>query len=376
MSTAGYGDETRRKPALHRQRHRQPASSRSAARRSTPARSPRSCLPVAAGGRRRRGQCRDRLSRHRIPALGPGPERHRPRRRQPALHRLRRGEACTGGNCDRRADYLSVVTGLLVDDLEDMAAQWQPDGAARKAVTADRMPASSTILTGLGCLSYGELAGERMKLGLMLHDPEEEQDCFSDNTHNSHYYDVVGMRNVYLGQYTRIDGTPSARPVAVRFGRGRLPGPTRVRRLDASLAAAARMKTRAETAEAYDQMIGEGNEKATRWCRPHRRAARPDPGHRTVGRRAEAGGDHLRELRQPRRSGQGRERQEGLSVAGARKHGKSSGETAPRNNPATDAACQHKTTAPTGQGASIFAIIPAQDVAERESVPMDGGTGW
>src|SRR3546814_13690158 len=43
-------------------------------------------------------------------------------------------------------------------------------------------------------LSYGELAGERMKLGLLLHDPEEEQDCFSDNTHNSHYYDVEGMR--------------------------------------------------------------------------------------------------------------------------------------------------------------------------------------
>ena len=29
-----------------------------------------------------------------------------------------------------------------------------------------------------------------MKLGLMLHDPEEEHDCFSDNTHNSHYYDI------------------------------------------------------------------------------------------------------------------------------------------------------------------------------------------
>ena len=55
------------------------------------------------------------------------------------------------------------------------------------------MPA---IVTGIGSLSYGELAGERMKLGLMLHDPEEEHDCFSDNTHNSHYYDVVGMQHV------------------------------------------------------------------------------------------------------------------------------------------------------------------------------------
>ncbi|MFY2629412.1 imelysin family protein, partial [Achromobacter dolens] len=53
---------------------------------------------------------------------------------------------------------------------------------------------------------YGELAGERMKLGLMLHDPEEEHDCFSDNTHNSHFYNQVGIRNVYLGAYTRVDG--------------------------------------------------------------------------------------------------------------------------------------------------------------------------
>ena len=45
-----------------------------------------------------------------------------------------------------------------------------------------------------------------MKLGLLLHDPEEEHDCFSDNTHNSHYYDIVGMLNVYNGRYVRIDG--------------------------------------------------------------------------------------------------------------------------------------------------------------------------
>lgn len=46
-----------------------------------------------------------------------------------------------------------------------------------------------------------------MKLGLMLNDPEEEHDCFSDNTHNSHFYDGLGVQNVYLGKYTRIDGT-------------------------------------------------------------------------------------------------------------------------------------------------------------------------
>jgi putative iron-regulated protein len=59
----------------------------------------------------------------------------------------------------------------------------------------------------MGSLAYGELGGERTKLGLMLHDPEEEHDCFSDNTHWSHYYDAKGIKNVYLGEYKRVDGS-------------------------------------------------------------------------------------------------------------------------------------------------------------------------
>ncbi len=115
---------------------------------------------------------------------------------------------CTGGNCDRRAAYLSAVSELLVTDLEEMVANWELDGAGRKQLVENGEAGGlAAILTGLGSLSYGELAGERTKLGLLLHDPEEEHDCFSDNTHASHYYDAKGIRNVYLGEYKRIDGT-------------------------------------------------------------------------------------------------------------------------------------------------------------------------
>src|SRR5690606_29949356 len=117
------------------------------------------------------------------------------------------GDGCTGGNCDRRAAYLKAATDLLVSDLEEMAAAWAEGGEGRAAVTADPNAGLMAMLTGMGSLSYGELAGERMKLGLMLNDPEEEHDCFSDNTHNSHYYDGLGVRNVYLGSYTRVDGS-------------------------------------------------------------------------------------------------------------------------------------------------------------------------
>ena len=126
----------------------------------------------------------------------------------------------------------------------------------------DAAASHRAIFTGLGSLSYGELAGERMKLGLLLHDPEEEHDCFSDNTYNSHFYDVVGIRNVYLGSYKRIDGTQSRAPSVSDLVKAKSP------EADAPYAKSStrpsppstKLKQRGETVEAYDQMIGEDNE--------------------------------------------------------------------------------------------------------------------
>jgi len=173
-----------------------------------------------------------------------------------------RGEACTNAPCDRRAEYLSTVTDLLVGDLVWMTAEWAPDGATRtELLNGDPDQGLSRILTGLGSLSYGELAGERMKLGLMLHDPEEEHDCFADNTHNSHYFDVVGMLNVYTGTYTRIDGRKVAGPALAHLVAHTAPevNDRMLAELQASEAAMYALKRRAETVEAYDQMIGPDN---------------------------------------------------------------------------------------------------------------------
>lgn len=169
---------------------------------------------------------------------------------------------CTNGNCDRRRDYLTAATDLLIADLEEMVANWVDGGAGRSSVlNGDEKASLSTILTGMGSLSYGELAGERMKLGVLLHDPEEEHDCFSDNTHNSHFFDARGIQNVYLGKYTRVDGSVVEGPSLSAY----------VTAVDASLDAEMQSKlsatmdrmgelvARAETMEAYDQMIGEGN---------------------------------------------------------------------------------------------------------------------
>ena len=172
------------------------------------------------------------------------------------------GSDCTNGNCDRRAQYLVVASNMLVDELEWMSSQWADDGAARDALTAEGEDQGiATILTGLGSLSYGELAGERMKLGLLLHDPEEEHDCFADNTHNSHYYDVMGMLAVYFGSYTRVDGSKiSGQSLSDLVASTDASLDKKMsQRLTETQAAMAVLKARAETVEAYDQMIGEGN---------------------------------------------------------------------------------------------------------------------
>ncbi|WP_412103566.1 imelysin family protein [Stappia stellulata] len=170
---------------------------------------------------------------------------------------------CTGGNCERRAAYLKAATDLLISDLAEMAEAWTAGGAARADLAAKGPEGGlATILTGMGSLSYGELAGERIKLGLMLHDPEEEHDCFSDNTHMSHLDDVIGMRNVWLGTYEgfatgSVEGTSLRDYVAASDP---ALADEMTAKLDATLAAFEAMRARAETVEAYDQMIGEGND--------------------------------------------------------------------------------------------------------------------
>jgi putative iron-regulated protein len=99
-----------------------------------------------------------------------------------------------------------------------------------------------------------------MKLGLLLHDPEEEHDCVSDNTHNSHLYDAIGIQNVYLGTYTRTDGTLVQGPSLVELAKHKDEAIANelTAKLAATVDAMKLMAAHAET-EAYDQMIGEGN---------------------------------------------------------------------------------------------------------------------
>ena len=175
------------------------------------------------------------------------------------------GPGATGGHNDRRRAYLGAVTQLLVTDLESMVAQWQPGVADNYRATLEAEPGTNGLrkmLFGMGSLSLGELAGERMKVSLEANSPEDEHDCFSDNTHHSHFYDAKGIRNVYLGEYTRLDGSrltgPSLSSLVAKAD------PTADATLRADLAATeARMQAivdRASQGEHYDQLIAVGND--------------------------------------------------------------------------------------------------------------------
>lgn len=172
------------------------------------------------------------------------------------------GADCTNGNCDRRGEYLAAATDLLISDLEYMAGAWADGGEARVELMSDADAGISAILTGMGSLSYGETAGERMRLGVMLNDPEEEHSCFADNTHNDHYYNGVGIQNVYLGEYTRVDGSlvtgPSLSDLVAETDAA-LDAEMQGKLSDAVMALG-RIKHAAEAGFAYDQMLERGNQ--------------------------------------------------------------------------------------------------------------------
>lgn len=171
---------------------------------------------------------------------------------------LQNGE-CTNAPCDRRATYLNSAAQLLVTDLEYIVSAWAENGEARSDISNDENPISR-IVFGLGSLSYGELAGERMKLGLLLNDPEEEHDCFSDNTHNSHYYDLVGIHNVYYGEYAGIANHVKGASIAqlVRDTNTDLADQTDAQFREALVAFSA-VKAAAEAGESYDSMLSPDN---------------------------------------------------------------------------------------------------------------------
>jgi putative iron-regulated protein len=114
----------------------------------------------------------------------------------------------TAHNADRRRAYLSVITNLLVSDLSTITGAWAPaQDNYRKTFEANGLQAVRDMIVGMGSLSRGELAGERMEVPLHSQDQEDEHSCFSDNTHRDIVTNAQGILNVWSGSYMRKDGS-------------------------------------------------------------------------------------------------------------------------------------------------------------------------
>lgn len=170
-----------------------------------------------------------------------------------------KGDDCTNGNCDRRAQYLQAATDLLVSDLTEMEADWAPgsDNYRKTFLSLDENEAIRRMLFGIGSLSLGELAGERINVALLAHSQEDEHSCFSDNTHIDIAENARGIQNIYTGRYVRangdvVEGASLAQLIALKNPKL---SQSLTDKLATSQQSAAKIVTTAEAGEAFDQQI-------------------------------------------------------------------------------------------------------------------------
>lgn len=174
------------------------------------------------------------------------------------------GETSVADNiCTRRGDYLVASAQLLVDHLKLVTQAWEPAVAGNHYDTFTKGGDASLakILEGMGRLSFGELAGERINIALRTDSQEDEHSCFSDNTHRDIFLNAKGVQNSYNAEYTRVDGEvikgASIYDLLVVNGEHELANQLRGE-LEATMAAAAVIDTKAKTGMPFDQLIQEG----------------------------------------------------------------------------------------------------------------------
>lgn len=177
---------------------------------------------------------------------------------------------CTSGKdvlvadeiCTRRGQYLVTTAELLIKELKAVTEQWEPvSGAHYKNFVAGGDESLAKILEGMGRLSFGELAGERINVALIENSQEDEHSCFSDNTHRDIFLNAKGVQNSFNAKYVRIDGEviegASIYDLLVVEDQHELANKLRGA-LEATMAAAAVIDTKAKTGTPFDVLMQEG----------------------------------------------------------------------------------------------------------------------
>lgn len=116
----------------------------------------------------------------------------------------------TASNQERRGQYLVAAAQLLVDNIQSVTNEWAPSVSSNYRYAFENASPDESlrkIIQGIGFLAKGELAGERIEVAYDSQLQEDEQSCFSDNTHNDIRMNALAINNVFFGTYTKSDGS-------------------------------------------------------------------------------------------------------------------------------------------------------------------------
>ena len=117
-------------------------------------------------------------------------------------------DAGPGLHAARRREYLHLLAELLVEQLNVINIQWEPNQPNYRARFLSLPPdaALAKLFDGLGNLSGSELTGERILVPYTTKSQENEHDCFSDTTHRDLVRNELGIQDICLGRYKRTNG--------------------------------------------------------------------------------------------------------------------------------------------------------------------------
>jgi putative iron-regulated protein len=115
----------------------------------------------------------------------------------------------TAQNQSRRRQYLQVATQLLLDDMRALESQWDLSNAssyAGKLVAATPQDSLTKIYRGFSQMAISELFYERMYDPFVSKDRKDEESCFSESTLTDLNANALGVEDVYLGRYQKMQG--------------------------------------------------------------------------------------------------------------------------------------------------------------------------
>jgi len=183
----------------------------------------------------------------------------------------RQPQRCTSGpraapleHCQRRRRLIRAMTEHLYSELGRMTLKWagnNPNSYGLHIAEGDTDEGLRRMLFGMIRLAGDEMAGERMQVALLSGAPEEEQDCFSDDTHRSIHHNGRGIENIYYGRLRNPDyrdGQPYAAPLSLA-DLARRRAPELADRIDQAFletrAALTRLRELGDSGQTFDLLI-------------------------------------------------------------------------------------------------------------------------